>query len=103
MAKKENTDKDTTLLGKFDALKKKHPDAMLLFRNGDFYELYREDAVKASVLLALKISEKIIPGEKEPVKLAGFPHHALDTYLPKLIRSGQRLSLIHISEPTRPY
>lgn len=59
MAKKENTDKDTTLLGKFDALKKKHPDAMLLFRNGDFYELYREDAVKASVLLALKISEKI--------------------------------------------
>ena len=66
MAKKENTDKDTTLLGKFDALKKKHPDAMLLFRNGDFYELYREDAVKASVLLALKISEKIIPGEKDP-------------------------------------
>lgn len=93
MAKKENTDKDTTLLGKFDALKKKHPDAMLLFRNGDFYELYREDAVKASVLLALKISEKIIPGEKEPVKLAGFPHHALDTYLPKLIRSEQRVAI----------
>ena len=76
MPRKRITDKDTTLLGKFDALKKKHPDAMLLFRNGDFYELYREDAVKASVLLALKISEKIIPGEKEPVKLAGFPHHA---------------------------
>lgn len=93
MAKKENTEKDAAILGQFDTLKKKHPDAMLLFRNGDFYELYREDAVKASVLLALKISEKVIPGEKEPVKLAGFPHQALDTYLPKLIRSSQRVAI----------
>lgn len=93
MAKKANTEKDAGLIKQFEALKRKHPDAMLLFRQGDFYEMYREDAVKASLLLALKISEKIIPSEKEPIKTTAFPKQSLDVYLPKLIRSGQRVAI----------
>ena len=77
----------------FNALKQKHPDAMLLFRKGDFYEMYREDAVKAATVLAITLTSRTFPGEKEPVKFASFPYHALDVYLPKLIRSGQRVAI----------
>ena len=66
---------------------------MLLFRKGDFYEMYKEDALKASVILALKVSEKVIPLEKEPIKFLTFPRHELDRHLPKLIRSGQRVAI----------
>lgn len=66
---------------------------MLLFRKGDFYEMYKEDALKASVILALKVSEKVIPLEKDPIKFLTFPHHELDKHLPILIRSGQRVAI----------
>lgn len=93
MANKEETDNGKGLLKQFDDLKKKHPDAMLLFRQGDFYEMYKEDAVKAAVLLGIAVADKMLPGEKTDKKIARFAHHALDTYLPKLIRSGARVAI----------
>ena len=72
----------------FYELKAKHPDALLLFRCGDFYECYKEDATNASNVLGLTITSDI----KEGV-MCGFPHHALDTYLPKLIRAGHRVAI----------
>ena len=91
MVKKK--EEDVGFVRQFNDLKKKHPDAMLLFRKGDFYEMYKEDALKASVILALKVSEKVIPLEKDPIKLLTFPRHELDRHLPKLIRSGQRVAI----------
>ena len=81
------------LLEQFQELKVKHPDALLLFRSGDFYEAYMEDAVTAANLLGITLTRysKQMDGEGKPLKLAGFPYHALDTYLPKLIRAGQRV------------
>ena len=93
MAKKKDTSGDIGMVRQFDDLKKKHPDAMLLFRTGDAYEIYRQDAVKAAVLLATAITERIIPGEKEPMKMTSFPYAKLDAYLPKLIRSGTRVAI----------
>ena len=93
MAKKAELENVPDVLEQFNALKQKHPDAMLLFRKGDFYEMYREDAVKAATVLAITQTSRIFPGEKEPVKFASFPYHALDVYLPKLIRSGQRVAI----------
>ena len=84
---KKNAEKDVGFVRQFNELKKKHPDAVLLFRKGDFYEMYKEDALKASVILALKVSDKILPLEKDPIKLLTFPRHELDKHLPKLIRS----------------
>ena len=91
MVKKK--EEEAGFVRQFNDLKKKHPDAMLLFRKGDFYEMYKEDALKASVILALKVSEKVIPLEKAPIKLLTFPRHELDRHLPKLIRSGQRVAI----------
>ena len=88
MAKKKETNENIGLVRQFDDMKKKHPDAMLLFRTGDFYELYRQDAVKAAAILAITLTDRIIPGEKEPMKMTMFPYGKLDTYLPKLIRAG---------------
>ena len=85
---KKNAEKDVGFVRQFNELKKKHPDAVLLFRKGDFYEMYKEDALKASVILALKVSDKILPLEKDPIKLLTFPRHELDKHLPKLIRSS---------------
>lgn len=93
MAKKKGSDKSIGLVRQFDDLKKKHPDAMLLFRTGDFYEIYRQDAVKAAVLLATAITDRIIPGEKGSMKVTSFPSIKLDTYLPKLIRAGERVAI----------
>ena len=76
-------------------LKKKHPDAILLFRSGDFYETYKDDAVKASNILGITLTKS--NGRKDdegkPLAMAGFPYHALDTYLPKLIRAGERVAI----------
>ena len=76
-------------------LKKKHPDAILLFRCGDFYETYKDDAVKASNILGITLTKS--NGRKDdegkPLAMAGFPYHALDTYLPKLIRAGERVAI----------
>ena len=93
MAKKSELGNVPDVLGQFNALKQKHPDAMLLFRKGDFYEMYREDAVKAATVLAITLTSRVFPGEKGPVKYTLFPYHALDVYLPKLIRSGQRVAI----------
>lgn len=93
MVKKKNAEQDVGLVRMFNEMKKKHPDALLLFRNGNFYEMYKEDALKASVILALKVSDKILPLEKDPIKLLNFPHHELDIHLPKLVRSGERVAI----------
>lgn len=75
----------------FDVMKQKHPDAILLFRRGDFYETYKQDAIKASVTLGITTASRKIDGNE--IKVAGFPHHALDSYLPKLVRAGMRVAI----------
>ncbi|MBN1597934.1 MAG: DNA mismatch repair protein MutS [Bacteroidales bacterium] len=74
------------------SIKEKHPDAVLLFRVGDFYETFGEDAIKASEILGITLTKRA-NGAASFVDLAGFPHHALDTYLPKLVRAGQRVAI----------
>ena len=101
MAKKQEQENAADMLRQFDSLKQKHPDAMLLFRKGDFYELYREDAVKAAAVLAITLTSRAFSGEKEPVKYTLFPYHALDVYLPKLIRSEQRVAICDPLETPR--
>ena len=87
----------TPIMEQFNELKTKHPDALLLFRVGDFYEAYDEDAVKAGEILGITVTRKFNSKDKgsdgHALKLAGFPHHALDTYLPKLINAGQRVAI----------
>lgn len=81
----------------FNELKAKHPEAILLFRIGDFYEAYDEDATKIGEILGITVTRKFNSNDKgsdgHALKLAGFPHHALDTYLPKLIRAGERVAI----------
>ncbi len=92
MAKK---DKELTpMMKQFTELKEKHPDALLLFRCGDFYETYLQDAVDASRILGITLTRRS-NGKTQgaPTEMAGFPHHALDTYLPKLIRAGRRVAI----------
>ena len=74
-------------------LKAKHPDAVMLFRCGDFYETYSEDAVTASEILGITLTKRA-NGQGKTVEMAGFPHHVLDTYLPKLIRAGRTCSYL---------
>ena len=93
MAKKTDSDNDTGIIRQFNELKKKHPDAMLLFRRNSFYELYKQDAVKAATVLAIEIANRMLPDYKRPVKVASFPQSALDAYLPRLIRSGIRVAI----------
>lgn len=85
----------TPIMKQFIDLKKKHPDAMLLFLCGDFYETYKEDAVNASRILGITLtkSSKQQDDEGKQLQMAGFPYHALDSYLPKLIRAGQRVAI----------
>lgn len=80
----------------FDRLKAKHPDAMFLFRAGDFYETYKEDAVKAAEVLGITLTKnmKLKDAEGKPLAFAGFPHHTLDVYLPRLIRAGLRIAIV---------
>lgn len=82
----------TPLEKQYEEMKVKHPDAILLFRVGDFYECFKEDAVKASELLGITLTRRA-KSKSEFVELAGFPHHALDTYLPKLVRAGHRVAI----------
>jgi len=76
----------------YNQVKAKHPDAILLFRVGDFYETFSEDAIKASKILGITLTRRA-NGSASYVELAGFPYHALDTYLPKLVRAGQRVAI----------
>lgn len=82
----------TPMMKQYFELKAKHPDAIMLFRCGDFYETYSEDAVTASEILGITLTKRA-NGQGKTVEMAGFPHHALDTYLPKLIRAGKRVAI----------
>ena len=82
----------TPMMKQFFDLKAKHPEAVLLFRCGDFYETYSDDAVVASEILGITLTKRA-NGQAKSVEMAGFPHHALDTYLPKLIRAGKRVAI----------
>ena len=82
----------TPMMKQYFDLKAKHPDALMLFRCGDFYETYSEDAVTASQILGITLTKRA-NGQGKTVEMAGFPHHALDTYLPKLIRAGRRVAI----------
>ena len=90
MAKKDN--ELTPMMKQFFDLKAKHPDAVLLFRCGDFYETYCEDAITASKILGITLTRRN-NGASAGSEMAGFPHHALDTYLPKLVRAGRRVAI----------
>ena len=83
---------ETPLMKQYFEMKQKHPDAVLLFRVGDFYETYSEDAIAASEILGITLTRRA-NGSASSVELAGFPHHALDTYLPKLVRAGKRVAI----------
>ncbi|MFT6964777.1 MAG: DNA mismatch repair protein MutS, partial [Flammeovirgaceae bacterium] len=92
MAKKAKEKKETPMMKQYNAIKAKHPTAMLLFRVGDFYETFGEDAIKASKILDIILTKRS-NGSASAIELAGFPHHSLDTYLPKLVRAGQRVAI----------
>jgi DNA mismatch repair protein MutS len=83
---------ETPMMKQFIEIKKKHPDAILLFRVGDFYETFSDDAIVASEILGITLTKRA-NGAAQFVELAGFPHHALDTYLPKLVRAGKRVAI----------
>jgi DNA mismatch repair protein MutS len=83
---------ETPLMKQYNAIKAKHPGALLLFRVGDFYETFGDDAVKASKILGITLTKRA-NGAASEIALAGFPHHSLDTYLPKLVRAGQRVAI----------
>lgn len=91
MSKTKET-KQTPLMKQYNAIKAKHPGALLLFRVGDFYETFGEDAIKASKILDIVLTKRA-NGAASHIELAGFPHHSLDTYLPKLVRSGNRVAI----------
>lgn len=83
---------ETPLMSQYVEMKKKHPDAVLLFRVGDFYETFSDDAITASEILGITLTRRA-NGKAAYVELAGFPHHALDSYLPKLVRAGKRVAI----------
>ena len=83
---------ETPLMKQYIEMKAKHPDAVLLFRVGDFYETFSDDAITASEILGITLTRRA-NGVAQSVELAGFPHHALDTYLPKLVRAGKRVAI----------
>ena len=91
MAKKDG--ELTPMMKQFFDLKAKHPDAVMLFRCGDFYETYCEDAITASKILGITLTHRNNGAGAKGDEMAGFPHHALDTYLPKLIRAGKRVAI----------
>ncbi|QTE39375.1 DNA mismatch repair protein MutS [Mucilaginibacter gossypii] len=88
----KDTTKETPLMQQYNAIKVKYPGALLLFRVGDFYETFGEDAVKAAGILGIVLTRRA-NGAATHIELAGFPHHSLDTYLPKLVRAGQRVAI----------
>lgn len=90
MAKKER--KETPLMKQYNTIKAKYPDALLLFRVGDFYETFGEDAVKTAGILGIVLTKRGAGSESE-IELAGFPHHSLNTYLPKLVKAGERVAI----------
>ena len=92
MAAKEKSAKETPLMKQYNEIKSKYPDACLLFRVGDFYETFGEDAIRASKILGIVLTKRGAGSETETA-LAGFPHHSLNTYLPKLVKAGLRVAI----------
>lgn len=92
MVSKEKTVKETPLMKQYNEIKRKYPDACLLFRVGDFYETFGEDAVRASKILGITLTKRGAGSETETA-LAGFPHHSINTYLPKLVKAGLRVAI----------
>ncbi|MFP4488024.1 MAG: DNA mismatch repair protein MutS [Bacteroidales bacterium] len=90
--KKPGKQVETPLMKQYYSIKEKHPDAILLFRVGDFYETFGEDAIRSSEILGITLTRRA-NGAASWVELAGFPYHALDNYLPKLVRAGQRVAI----------
>jgi DNA mismatch repair protein MutS len=90
--KSAGAEKETPLMKQYNAIKAKYPDALLLFRVGDFYETFGEDAIKAANILGIVLTKRA-NGAASFVELAGFPYHSLDAYLPKLVRAGQRVAI----------
>src|SRR5688572_10514901 len=84
--------KETPLMKQYNSIKAKYPDAILLFRVGDFYETFGEDAIRASKILGIVLTQRR-NGSASSIELAGFPHHSLDVYLPKLVRAGERVAI----------
>ena len=92
MAAKETLTKETPLMKQYNEIKRKYPDACLLFRVGDFYETFGEDAIRASKILGIVLTKRGA-GSQTETALAGFPHHSLNTYLPKLVKAGLRVAI----------
>ena len=92
MSAKETPTKETPLMKQYNEIKRKYPDACLLFRVGDFYETFGEDAIRASKILGIVLTKRGAGSETETA-LAGFPHHSLNTYLPKLVKAGLRVAI----------
>jgi DNA mismatch repair protein MutS len=92
MSKTKSKSNETPLMKQYNNIKARHPGALLLFRVGDFYETFGEDAVKASKVLDIVLTKRS-NGAASDIELAGFPHHALDSYLPKLVRAGNRVAI----------
>lgn len=92
MIKSATSEVETPLMKQYNTIKGKYPDALLLFRVGDFYETFGADAVKAANILGIVLTKRA-NGSASFIELAGFPHHSLDTYLPKLVRAGQRVAI----------
>ena len=92
MASKEKQVKETPLMKQYNEIKRKYPDACLLFRVGDFYETFGDDAVRASKILGITLTKRGAGSETETA-LAGFPHHSINTYLPKLVKAGLRVAI----------
>ena len=99
----EEQKESSSILQQYNSLKKKHPDAILLFRRGDFYETYMEDAVKSSEILGITLTKQNgrKDGQGNSMTSAGFPYHSLDTYLPKLIRAGERVAICDFLETSK--
>ncbi len=83
---------ETPLMKQYYEVKAKYPDALLLFRVGDFYETFGDDAIETSKILGITLTKRA-NGSAQFIELAGFPHHAVDTYLPKLVRAGKRVAI----------
>ena len=92
MSGKAKETKETPLMKQYNSIKSKYPDACLLFRVGDFYETFGQDAIRASQILGIVLTKRGNGSESETA-LAGFPHHSLHTYLPKLVKAGLRVAI----------
>ena len=88
----EKSEKETPLMKQYNGIKARYPDAILLFRVGDFYETFGEDAIKTANVLGIVLTRRA-NGAAAYIELAGFPHHSLDAYLPKLVRAGYRVAI----------